>query len=156
MKLVVIDGCACPASIAPYIKRVLDKAGQTANSIYRGEDAKPLLHAHGKRTQAEIHRAMPAISNPPGFSSHELRGDGVTAPRGSKLPEWRIGVDSGSDSAADAAAIESAARSFGWVVEHPYKRGVERHHWNFKKRPRPKNPRQAYNLVRERARLPRR
>lgn len=153
MKFALVDGCACPASIAPYIQRVLNKAGQNANSIYRGDDAKALLHAHGKRTQREIHRDMPAISNPPGFSSHELYGDGTVGARGSHLPEWRVGVDSGSDSATDAARIEKAARSFGWQIEHPYSRGVERHHWNFKRRPRPKNPVQFAHIVAERRAL---
>jgi hypothetical protein len=55
MNLVLIDGCPVPASIAPYVKLVLDHAGQQAQSIYRGQDAAALLHAHGKHTQAEIH-----------------------------------------------------------------------------------------------------
>jgi hypothetical protein len=158
LKLVVLDGCACPASIAPYIARVLKRAGQSANSIYRGDDAAPLLHAHGKRTQREIHAdpALAAISNPPGFSSHELRGDGVCGPRGRALPEWRVGVDSGDDSPGSRDAITRAARELGYVVEHPYSRGVEAHHWNFAKRPRPRNPVQFAHIVAERKRMARR
>jgi hypothetical protein len=153
MRLVLVDGCPCPASIAPYIQRVLRKAGQSANSVYRGEDARGLLHAHGKSTQAEIHRKYPGISNPPGFSSHELRGDGVYGVRGKRLPEWSIGVDSGSNSTADRDAITRAARSLGWEVWHPYSRGVEAHHWSFRRRPRPKNPQQLAHLVAERRKL---
>jgi hypothetical protein len=154
MDLVILDGCPCPASIAPYIARVLRRAGQSANSIYRGEDAKALLHAHGKSTQAEIHRLLPAISNPPGFSSHELRGDGVCGPRGKPIPGWKVGVDSGTDSPASRDAITRAARELGYVVEHPYSRGVEAHHWNFAKRPRPRNPVQFAHIVAERRRMP--
>jgi hypothetical protein len=155
VRLRVIDGCPVPASIAPYVYLVLRDAKQTANSIYRGEDAKAVLHAHGKRTQAEIHRDLPAISNPPGFSSHELRGDGVTGPRGERLPEWAIGVDSGSDTQASMHALAAAAGRRGWTIWHPYKRGVEAHHWSFRRRPRPRGPKQLAHLVAARARLPR-
>lgn len=155
-KYVLIDGCPCPRDPAPYVARVLKKAGQHANSIYRGEDAKALLHANGKSTQAEIHKQFPAISNPPGFSSHELRGDGTVGARGAKLPDWMIGVDSGTDSPHDVAAIEAAARSFGWVAHHPYTRGVEHHHWGFKTQPKARNPVQRMHLALERARMPKR
>jgi len=153
----VIDGCPVPASIAPYVHLVLRDAGQTANSIYRGEDAAALLRRHGKRTQAQIHRDLPAISNPPGRSTHELRSDGVAypGPVGRPLREWQVGVDSGTDSAADAAAIERAARGRRWKVVHPYRSGVERHHWNFAERPRPRGPRTRAKVIYLRARLPR-
>ena len=90
MRLVLIDGCPVPESVAPYIKLVLDHAGQTATSIYRGPDAAALLHAHGKHTQAEIHAMYPAISNPAGRSQHELRSDGSGngGPVGRVLEEW--------------------------------------------------------------------
>ncbi len=156
MRFCVIDGCPVPASIAPYVARILKRAGQQANSIYRGEDARALLRKHGKSTQAELFRTLPAgVANPPGRSSHELRSDGTAfaGPVGRRLQEWQVGVDSGSDSRADARRIEAAARSYGWAVRHPYSAGVEQHHWNFVRRPRPKNARQAFNLVRERRAL---
>lgn len=159
MKLRLIDGCPCPASIAPYVYLLLRDAGQTAASIYRGDDAREMLHAHGKHTQAEIHRMYPAISNPPGFSQHELRSDGFGnpgVPRGGVLREWQIGVDSGTDSEQDKRAIERAAAARGWKVSHPYRRGVERHHWCFARRPRPKGPRTLAKIVHLRATLPRR
>jgi lysozyme len=151
----VIDGCPCPYEVAAQVYRVLRKAKQTGNSIYRGEDAKGLLHAHGKHTQAEIHAMYPSISNPPGRSSHELRGDGTVGRPGEHLAGWQVGVDSGSDDPAAAAAVEKAARAYGWTVYHPYARGVERHHWNFKVPPRARNPLQASRLIAIRARLPR-
>jgi len=159
MRLRIIDGCPVPASIAPYIYIVLRDAGQTASSIYRGEDARTLLHAHGKSTQAEIHRQLPAISNPPGFSQHELRSDGAGnpgVPRGGHLEEWQVGVDSGADDEAAKHRIENAAAGRGWVARHPYSRGVEGHHWCFAKRPRARSPRMVAKIIRLRATLPKR
>jgi hypothetical protein len=158
MRFRVIDGCACPSHIAPYVYLVLRQAGQTASSIYRGDDAARILHAHGKHTQAEIHRMLPAISNPPGRSQHELRSDAVgnEGPVGRRLRPWQVGVDSGGDDSASQRAIESAARHFGWRVRHPYKRGVEGHHWCFARKPKPHGLRQRARLIRLRASLPRR
>lgn len=160
MRMRVIDGCPAPATIAPYIYVVLRGERMRATSIYRGEDAKTLLHRNGKRTQAEIY-ADPAYrgrANPPGRSSHELRSDGVSRPGpvGRALQEWQVGVDSGTDSNADRLRLERQARRHGWTIEHPYKRGVEGHHWQFRARPRPRSVAQRLRLVAIRARLPRR
>jgi hypothetical protein len=146
----VIDGCPVPASIAPYVYLVLRGAGHTAQSIYRGNDARALLHRHGKRTQAEIHRDMPAISNPAGYSQHELRSDA-----GRPLQEWQTGVDSGTNSSQDKRAINASAARLGWKTHHPYSRGVEGHHWQFESRPRPKGIKQRAQIIRLRATLPR-
>jgi hypothetical protein len=129
-KYLIIDGCPCPYDVAPYVYLVLRKAGMQASSIYRGEDAKSLLHRYGKRTQAEIHRDMPAISNPPGYSQHELR-DGA----GRAIPAWAVGIDSGGDSNADKQRVRRAAAHYGLSVRHPYSRGVEGHHWQFARKP---------------------
>ena len=138
-KFLVIDGCPVPYDVAPYIYLILRRAGQRANSIYRGDDAKDLLHRLGPHTQREIHAdpRYAGISNPPGFSTHELYSDGVAYhnPRGSRLHSWQVGVDSGGDDAASKAAIERAAHHYGLRVFHPYNRGVENHHWNFVRQP---------------------
>lgn len=138
-KFLVIDGCPCPRDVAPYIYLVLRRAGQRAESIYRGTDpeAVAILHRHGKHTQAEIHRMYPSISNPAGRSEHELRSDGVAhpGPVGRKLEDWQVGVDSGANSAAAKRQIEAAARHYGLSVSHPYARGVEGHHWHFHRKP---------------------
>lgn len=157
-KFRVIDGCPCPASIAPYVYIVLEGAKQDANSIYRGEDAKSILHRHGKHTQEEIHRMFPAISNPAGRSQHELKSDGVgnAGPVGRNLAEWQIGVDSGGDDHDSKMAINRSAARNGWKTRHPYKRGVEGHHWCFALRPRPKNLKQRARIIKLRATLPRR
>lgn len=138
-KYLIIDGCPVPYDVAPYVYLILRRAGQRANSIYRGEDAKPLLHKFGKHTQAEIHQMYPGISNPAGRSTHELRSDGAAyrGPAGRVLESWQVGVDSGGDDAASKAAIERAARHYGLRVFHPYSRGVENHHWNFAAKPKP-------------------
>lgn len=158
MKFLIIDQCPCPASIAPYVFIVLRDAGQTASSIYRGEDAKALLHRYDKHTQAEIHEMMPAISNPPGRSEHELRSDAVgkPGPVGRVLEEWEQGVDSGANDPASKARIEAAARRHGWRVVHHYPAGVEGHHWCFAEQPRPHNLKQRARILKLRASLPRR
>lgn len=154
-KYLIVDGCPAPYYVAPYIALVLQRAGQTASSIYRGEDAKALLHSLGKHTQAEIHVMYPAISNPPGRSQHELKSDGFgnRGPVGRNLEPWQVGVDSGGNDDASKQRIEAAARHFGWEVRHPYPRGVEGHHWCFAKQPKPRNLRQRLLIARTRAKL---
>lgn len=161
-KFLVIDGCPVPYDIAPYIYLVLRRAGQLATSIYRGSDpaAVVILHRHNKMTQAEVHRAYPTISNPEGFSQHDLHSDGSGAnphvPRGGRLESWQVGVDSGTNDAAAKARIEAAARHYGWHVKHPYSRGVEGHHWCFATQPHPRSRWQRVKLAAIRRRLPRR
>lgn len=157
MKVRVIDGCPVPASIAPYVYIVVRDAGQTASSILRTEAVKSILHRHGKHTQAEIHKMYPGISNPPGFSEHELRSDGNAhdGPRGGRLQEWQVGIDSGGDDQRSKDRVTAAAHGHGWSVLHPYSRGVEGHHWRFAKQPRPKSIRMRAKIIRLRATLPR-
>jgi hypothetical protein len=131
-KFLVIDGCPAPYDVAPYIYLVLRRAGMRASSIYRGSDpqAARILHRHGKHNQAEIHRMYPSISNPPGFSQHELRNGS-----GGAIPSWAVGVDSGGNSESDKARVRRAAAHYGLEIRHPYARGVEGHHWQFAKKP---------------------
>lgn len=157
----VIDGCPAPRDVAPYIYLVLRRAGQTANSIYRGpgKTARAILHRHGKHTQAELYATDPTLANPPGFSQHELRSDGRANPRvpaGGKLEDWQVGVDSGSDSKHDQRKVEKAARHYGWHVHHPYTRGVEGHHWCFVTQPHPHSKWMRLKIIAVRAALPRR
>lgn len=156
----VVNGCPCPASIAPYIYLVLRRAGQTATSIYRGDDARNLLHAHGRHTQRELYNdpAYAGKANPPGQSQHELRSDGNAnpGPVGRHLEEWEIGIDSGADTVAAKNAITRAAQHYGWTVRHPYSRGVEIHHWCFADRPHGRSWPQRARLIHIKAVLPRR
>lgn len=159
-RYLIVDGCPAPYEVAAQIHMTLRRAGQAASSIYRGSDAKALLHAHGKMDQAEIH-ADPRyanISNPEGQSEHDLHSDGVgnRGPIGRRLAPWQVGVDSGTDDQASKNRVTSAARSYGWAVKHPYTRGVEGHHWCFQSPPRPRNPWQRIRIAFWRRTLPRR
>lgn len=137
----VIQGCPCNKWIAPYFAIVTADAHATVNSIYRGQDAARILHKHGHSTQAELYRLYlegkgnPA--NPPGFSTHELRSDGVaypSAPRGSDLQWWQQGIDVNDD---DIAHVRHQAVLHGWHMFQPYHSGTEFHHLNFRHKPRP-------------------
>lgn len=151
----VIQGCPANATVAPYIFIVTHEAKATVNSIYRGADAASILHRHGKSTQAEIHQQLPAISNPPGRSTHELRSDGVAyqVPVGSHLPWWGQGFDVND---SDVDRVIRAAKKHGWHIWRPYARGVEYHHLNFMYQPKPYGITMAAKLIRVRATLPRR
>jgi hypothetical protein len=155
-KFVLVGGCVCHRSIAPYIEIIRQDTGLPVASIYRGSDARAELHRHGLRDQAEIHRDMPAISNPEGRSMHDLHSDGVakTGPVGRQLQEWEVGVDMGPNDEASKRKIEQAARARQWTIYHPYSRGVEGHHWGFKVQPRPMGPKTEARVVYLRATLP--
>lgn len=133
-KYLLVDGCPAPYDVAPYIYLVLRGAGQTASSIYRGSDpaALPLLRRYGKHTQAEIHKQYPTISNPEGYSQHDLHDDS-----GRPIDDDFVGVDSGTNDAVAKNKITNSARKRGLRVHHPYPRGVEGHHWQFVVKPRP-------------------
>jgi hypothetical protein len=170
MRWRVIDGCPCPRDVAPYIYIVLRGAGQTAAAIYRGDDKKAgrILHRYGKHTQRELANATAAqraawgvqgTPNPPGYSEHELRSDGVGnphVPRGGKLEGWQIGVDSGGNDEASQRAIEHAAHKHHWHVRHPYSAGIEGHHWCFATHPKPHGLKMRLRIAKLRATLPRR
>lgn len=143
IRFVAIDGCPCPRPMYPLLRRLKKLTGCTYQSIYRGDDALALLHANGKHSQREIADASPAeradwgvlgTPNPAGRSTHELRSDGVAyaGPIGRKLAWWQCGID------VDDGHVDhmiAAAKSLGWVLEHPYSAGVEYHHLNFKHKP---------------------
>jgi hypothetical protein len=158
----VLQGCPCPASIAPYFALLADDCRKrgwpvTFNSINRSDAAAPILHRYGKRTQREIHAdpTLAAISNPPGFSSHELRSDGNAiyhTPRGQLLPEWQQGIDVND---RDVPHMIAAAKARGWVLARPYASGAEYHHLVFARQPRPKGPKTMAKLIHLRATLPR-
>lgn len=158
MRFRVIDGCPAPASIAPYVYLVLREANMRAESIYRGSDAKKILHRHHKHTQAEIHRMMPTISNPEGESQHDLHSDGNAnpGPVGRRLQEFEVGIDAGTNDARSKRRVEAAAHHYGWQVRHPYTRGVEGHHFCFARRPVPHSLRMRLRILHLRATLPRR
>lgn len=147
-----VNANPAPSLVAPYIDIITD--GATVNSIYRGEDAASILHAHGRHTQAELYRMLgPGIANPPGFSTHELRSDGVAYPvaRGTKLGQWQVGFDVND---SDVPGVIAHAHRLGWVVFQPYHAGVEYHHLNFLSRPGPNGRASAAKIKARRDRLP--
>jgi hypothetical protein len=151
----VIQGCPCNPTVAPYIALLVKDCGATVNSIYRGEDARAILHRHGKSTQAELYRTLPAgVANPPGRSSHELRSDGraFRGPVGRRLAWWEQGIDVND---ADVPRMKRAARARGWELVQHYPSGAEFHHLNFARRPRAKGPRTLAKLIALRRSLPR-
>lgn len=173
-KYLVINGCPCPYEVAAQVNIVLRTADQAATAIYRGSDppAVKILHAHGKHSQPELYAvsihgpvsARVAMGLPPGGggvnrpgeSEHELKSDGVgkDGPVGRDLPPRQVGVDSGQNTAHDRAAIEAAARRYGWVAHHHYDAANETHHWCFDAPPRPRNAWQRARVAYWRRRLP--
>ncbi len=129
----IVGGCPCPRRIAPHIHLVT--AGK-ANSIYRGSDARALLHDHGKRTQAEIH-ADPALansSNPEGESTHDGHtGGAYPGPKTQNAEWWQQGFDVNDWEVDDCIR---RARELGWELFQPYPGTVEAHHLNFRRPPR--------------------
>lgn len=108
-----------------------------------------VAEAHGKMSQAKLYRCAQAKrttgrcppdchgncnpANPPGHSSHELRGDGVIAPDGAVLPWYKLGLD-----LDDAEGFERVARSRGFDVRRIYASASEAHHRNVMKDPTPR------------------
>lgn len=156
----VINGSPVPKLIAPYIAIVTQDARATVNSIYRGADAEPILHAHGRASQRDLWNGWQARrpgfnpANPPGFSTHELKSDDVAynVPRGHDLAWWQQGFDVND---SDVHRVIAAAKRYGWVLWQPYPGGSEFHHLNFRRQPRP-TPRTAVRILRLRSKLPRR
>lgn len=143
---IVIQGCPVYADIGPYIQMCLDpnpkRPALPVNSIYRGANAEYILNHHGKLSQAQLYYRwinrwpgyLPA--NPPGFSSHELKSDGIAYPgiaRGENLEWWMQGFDVND---SDVDRIKANAKIFGWELFQPYHSGTEYHHLNFLHRPK--------------------
>ena len=140
----LIDGCPVFDDIAPYIRVCLDDAAATATSIYRGDDARAILNAHGKHSQFQLYHATAAervawgiLGQPdaPGHSSHELYSDGNAfygVPDGGRLAWWQQGFDVPTE---QSNAVIAAAAHRGWVLARPYGSGVEVHHLNFAQEP---------------------
>jgi hypothetical protein len=141
-KYVVVQGCAVPRKLAPFLRVALKQSGARLQSCYRGADAAALLHALGKHTQEELwdgwqHR-RPGFNpaNPPGRSTHELRNDGVAYKRwpvGWRIPSWACGIDL-DDAHVDHFIVVCARH--GWKVTRTYPTSPgESHHVNLRRPP---------------------
>lgn len=144
-KYVVVDSCPCPRKLAPVLERIKISSGSSFNSIYRGDDARALLHKCGKSSQKELYDGFvsgrPGFNpaNPPGRSTHECRNDGVAyrGPAGMPLRWWQCGIDCN-----DSAGVVRAAASLGYTASVTYPGNPrEGHHVNLRKKP--KLPRKA-------------
>jgi putative peptidoglycan binding protein len=136
MKYKLIDCCPVPEGLYDELVVLKKDTGCVYQSIYRGTDAADLLAQCGKHDQAWLYANLPAgVANPPGFSTHELKSDGVaySIPRGSSIEYWMVGLD------IDDSHVQSfidAARKRGWVATITYPgSSVEYHHVNFRKEP---------------------
>lgn len=149
MKFEQIDGCPCPADLAPVLRRIRERIRKGTNpsfiytSIYRGSDpgAASILKKFGKASQAWLYRAywvlhLPGYrpANRPGQSTHELRNDGVAyrGPVGMVLAPYKVGID--SSSAAQFVA-EAAREGLTATVTYPGN-PLESQHANFRKAPK--------------------
>jgi hypothetical protein len=82
----------------PFLEMLKRDTGVTYNSLYRGEDAKELLHKHGKHTQGELFVMLHGKGvNPPDRGSHILLGDGTVGKMHEKLDQMRCGIDVNDD-----------------------------------------------------------
>lgn len=126
MKYAVIDGCPAPPQLALFLELLKqDVPGLTYNSIYRGDDAASILHAHGKHTQRELYASMPGGVNPPDRGTHVLLGDGTVGKLHEKLDPMRCGID------VDDTLVKkliAAGRRRGITFAQPYPSGAEYHH----------------------------
>ena len=141
MKFELLNCRPVPAPLADELREIQRRCGVTYTSIDRSQAGVDFARARGCQlsSQAELYRAFlngtgnPA--NPPGFSTHERRSDGVAYPwitRGLPLRAYMVGIDS-----TDPAGIIREARELGWLVTITYPSNPrEGHHVNFRKKPR--------------------
>lgn len=140
MRFEVVDGCPVPAQLVGCIHEIKRQTGATLNSCDRSQEAEPYLKQFGKLSQRQLFegwtRRLSGFNpaNPPGFSTHERRNDGVAypLPRGAPLRYWQVGMDwSHSDRVVEAAA------KLGFIATRTYPRDSrEYHHLNFRREPK--------------------
>lgn len=140
MRFEVIDSCPVPARLAPAIRRIKSRSGSLLNSCDRSPEAEPHLRRLGKMSQRQLYNGWiqrrPGFNpaNPPGYSTHERRNDGVAypGPRGARLPYWCVGID-----CTNTPAFVQAAKNEGFLAVVTYPNSPrEGHHVNFRREPR--------------------
>lgn len=136
MRLVVIQDCAVPYELSELVETLKrDVPRAVLQSAYRGDDAKALLHAHGKHTQRELYNAYNFVkprpswaqnpANPPDRGSHLLIGDGTVGKLFSRLEIRQCGLDWND---GEIPELIAAAKRRGWTLYQPYRSGSEYHH----------------------------
>jgi GH24 family phage-related lysozyme (muramidase) len=166
--------CDETAGFGDAVAEVSRRADAPVNSCARETAAEPLLHQIGKMSQAELFACSQHCvascngncnpANPPGFSTHERRNDGIAysgIPRGGRLRYWQRGID------VDVSRVQAFIREMGqegWLVTQTYPGSPrEAQHVNFRRQPRislwefrPLEPGMRGRRVREVVRLLRR
>jgi peptidoglycan hydrolase-like protein with peptidoglycan-binding domain len=140
VKYDLIDCCPAPVKLLPVLTEIKRVSGCTYQSIARMDAVEDLLAKCHKHTQRYLyeHQNEPGFNpaNPPGYSTHELRSDGVAyrfIRRGLPLPfYWMIGIDIDD---ADVDEARRVALNHGWLLIQPYPSGSEHHHVNFVRAP---------------------
>ena len=144
MRFEVIDNCPVPTNLAPAIRAIKRRSGAELVSCDRSPEAEPLLRKLGKQSQRQLYNGFRAglpgynPANPPGFSTHERRSDGVAyrIRRGWPLRYWQVGMDW-----SNAAAVVREAKAEGFTATVTYPTNPrELHHVNFRKEPRVRLP----------------
>jgi hypothetical protein len=142
MKFEIIDNCPVPAQLAPCIREIKKHTGATLNSCDRSKEAEPFLKRckPPKMSQSELfdgfRHGRPGFNpaNPPGFSTHERRNDGVAfpGPRGIPLRYWQVGMDW-----QNSEGVVEAAKRLGFTATRTYPNNLrETQHLNFRREPR--------------------
>lgn len=142
MEYTTIDCCPVDTRLAPHLIQIKQATGCVYQSVYRGLDPNAQKYLTGaapcyKHNQAWIYANYPpGVANPPGYSTHECKNDGVAYTawlRGASIPWWCCGIDVDD---AHVAAVCAEAQKLGWIVTITYPgSSVEYHHVNFRKNP---------------------
>jgi GH24 family phage-related lysozyme (muramidase) len=139
--------CDDDGGFGDLVAQVSVEASAPINSCAREAAAERLLKRIGKMSQPQLFRCSQHCTadchgncnpaNPPGFSTHERRNDGVAyrkVRRGALLKTWQRGIDVRRDR---VPAFIAAMAKRGYTVTQTYPASVtEAQHVNFRKRPR--------------------
>lgn len=142
MKYKLLNGKPVPAALYDELQKIGAEAGAWLTSCARNQKAVSWARAHGASlsSQKELwdlyQRGLGNPANPPGYSTHEFRSDGVAfaIPRGWPIRYWMVGQDWADG--AHARAVCAAARKHNWVATITYPSNPqEQHHVNFRREP---------------------
>lgn len=140
------SGRPLPYKLGMLMEELLKEIGISyINSGLRTQAAVTWARGQGAvlSSQAELYQGyitgQPGYNpaNPPGYSTHERRSDGVAFPqwtRGLPIPWWACGIDIDP---GYIPSLISAARKRGWIVSITYPGNPsEGHHVNFRREPK--------------------
>ncbi len=136
---VAVDGTPVPRGLALVLLDArangwggrLNSADRRAGVAERfGKFSQKKLYACSLSCRADCYgNCNPA--NPPGRSSHELRGDGVVGDVGAHLQWWQMGMDT-----SEADQLRIVLMRIGYDAYRPYADAREQHHTNLRSNPK--------------------